>query len=249
MIPWFETMNQRDSIYARPQQDLKAFVFDEQVASVFPDMINRSVPGYGAVVSMVGFFAGQYAQADSICYDLGCSLGASTISMRNGIQAPGCRVVAVDNAEAMTNRCREYLREPSHPVPVDVVCADIRNVEIAQASFVVLNYTLQFIPSDQRASLLRKIYEGMLPGGALLLSEKVAFADPDLQLRYTELHHAFKRANGYSDLEISQKRTALENVLVPDTVETHLDRLTAAGFTHRSVWHQCLNFVSMMAIK
>lgn len=242
-------MSQRDRIYAQPHRGLRAFVFDEQVASVFPDMINRSVPGYGSVISMVGFFAGQYAQPESICYDLGCSLGASTVSMRNGIQASACRIVAVDNAEAMANRCRQHLAQHAHPVPVDVVCEDIRNVKITQASFVVLNYTLQFIPSDQRYDLLKRIHAGMLPGGALLLSEKVKFVDPDLQMRYTNLHHAFKRANGYSELEISQKRTALENVLVPDTIESHLARLGNAGFTSSSVWSQCLNFVSMIAIK
>ena len=242
-------MGLRDSIYARPHQDLKAFVFDEQVASVFPDMINRSVPGYGSVIAMAGFFAGQYAQPDSVCYDLGCSLGASTVSMRNGIQASGCRIVAVDNAEAMANRCRDHMMQHAHPIPVEVVCEDIRDLAIRQASFVVLNYTLQFIPSDQRAALLRKIYEAMLPGGTLLLSEKVRFTDPDQQMRYTNLHHAFKRANGYSDLEISQKRTALEHVLVPDTIETHLERLAQAGYAHCSVWHQCLNFVSIIAIK
>jgi len=113
----------------------------------------------------------------------------------------------------------------------------------------VLNFTLQFIDPSERLVLLEKIYQGLRPGGVLLLSEKLKFDDDEEQTLLTDLHHAFKRANGYSDMEIAQKRTALENVLIPDTVEQHQARLAEAGFASYRLWFQCLNFASLLAIK
>ena len=124
-----------------------------------------------------------------------------------------------------------------------------RSATRADASVVVFNFTLQFIPPAQRDALLARIGSAMRPGGVLVLSEKIRFEDEHLQALNTDLHHAFKRANGYSDLEISQKRSALENVLVPETIATHQQRLRNAGFTSVDVWFQCFNFASLVAIK
>ena len=225
------------------------FAFDETVAKVFPDMIRRSVPGYETIIALTGLLAEQYAQPDSQCYDLGCSLGAATLAMRSRIQQPGCRIIAVDNAGAMTRRCQQHVREAGKGIEVDVICADIQDVTIQNASVVVLNFTLQFIQPAARLALLQDIYNGMRPGGVLLLSEKIVFADATEQQRMEALHIAFKKANGYSDLEISQKRSALENVLIPDTLEQHHERLHAAGFSSVDVWFRCMNFISLLAIK
>jgi tRNA (cmo5U34)-methyltransferase len=225
------------------------FAFDESVAKVFPDMIRRSVPGYETIIALTGLLAEQYAQPDSQCYDLGCSLGAATLAMHSRIQHPGCRIIAVDNAEAMTSRCQQHVREAGKGIEVEVICADIQDVAIQNASVVVLNFTLQFIEPAARLALMQDIYNGMRPGGALLLSEKIVFADAAEQQRMDALHVAFKKANGYSDLEISQKRSALENVLIPDTLDQHHERLYAAGFSSVDVWFRCMNFVSLLAIK
>ena len=131
-------------------------------------------------------------------------------------------------------------------MPVELICADIRDVKIQQASLVVMNFTLQFIAPEHRQALLDRIYQGLKPGGVLLVSEKVGF-DAAEQEWMSELHHAFKKANGYSELEISQKRTALERVLRPDTPATHRRRLHQAGFADCVQWFQCLNFVSFVA--
>ncbi|MEZ4702250.1 MAG: carboxy-S-adenosyl-L-methionine synthase CmoA [Rhodothermales bacterium] len=236
-----------DRIYAAPLGQVPDFVFDASVAAVFPDMIARSVPGYAGILSMLSLLARRHALPASVCYDLGCSLGASTLAMRRGIAHAACRIVAVDNAESMAAGCRKAV-EAERGVPVEVRCADIEDVAIEQASLVVMNFTLQFIPLDRREPLLRRIRAGMVPGGALVLSEKVAFADARQQEIMTALHHDFKRANGYSDLEISQKRAALERVLIPETIDTHRERLARAGFSASFVWHQALNFVSMLAL-
>jgi len=239
----------KDSIYASPIGEVGAFKFDETVTGVFPDMIQRSVPGYSAIISAIGLLAGRFAREHSVCYDLGCSLGAATLSMRHQIETENCRIVAVDNSEAMVTRFQEILQKDQAPVAVEVLCADIREVAIENASVVVLNFTLQFIPLEDRIGLLQKIYQGLLPGGILILSEKLKFDDDRQQELQTEMHHAFKKAQGYSDLEISQKRTALENVLIPETFARHQNRLRQVGFSSAEVWFQYFNFASIIALK
>lgn len=239
----------KDSIYASPVGEIGAFKFDETVVRVFPDMIQRSVPGYSAVISAIGLLAGRFAREHSTCYDLGCSLGAATLSMRHQIKAADCRIVAVDNSPAMMARFEDVLQKDQAPVPVEPVCADIREVVIENASVVVLNFTLQFIPLEDRTALLQKIYQGLLPGGILILSEKLKFDDERQQELQTLMHHEFKKAQGYSDLEISQKRTALENVLIPETFAQHQSRLRQVGFGSAEVWFQYFNFASIVALK
>ena len=243
-------VKKQDEIYASPLNEIIDFDFDEKVAEVFPDMIQRSVPGYGTMISNIGILAAKYAQPNSCCYDLGCSLGAVSLSMRQRINQPGCKVIAVDNSEAMIERGLELLAsDSSSRVPVEMVCADIQDIAIADASVVVLNFTLQFIPLDDRLALITRIHKGLKPGGALILSEKMAFDDQIKQDFHTEAHHDFKRANGYSNLEISQKRTALERVMIPESLNCHKRRLQEAGFPMSEVWFQCFNFASMAAIK
>lgn len=239
----------RDKLYAEPLKEIVDFRFDEDVASIFPDMINRSVPGYATVISLIGVMAAQFAQANSRIYDLGCSLGAATLAMRQQVSVDEVEFVAVDNSEAMIHRCQEYLQADSNTASVDLVCAGLQDIEIENASVVVLNFTLQFIPVEQRLDILRAIYEGLRPGGILILSEKIRHQDERTDACMVELHHAFKRLKGYSDLEISQKRQALENVLLPETLDTHEGRLSEAGFSQIEPWFQCLNFVSLLARK
>jgi tRNA (cmo5U34)-methyltransferase len=243
-------VKKQDEIYASPLNEIIDFDFDEKVADVFPDMIQRSVPGYGTMISTIGILAAKYAQPNSRCYDLGCSLGAVSLSMRQRINQPDCKIIAVDNSEAMVERGMELLAsDNSSRVPVEMVCADIQDIAIEDASVVVLNFTLQFIPLDQRLALITRIYQGLKPGGVLILSEKMAFEDQIKQAFHTEAHHDFKRANGYSDLEISQKRTALDRVMIPESLARHKERLRKAGFPVSEVWFQCFNFASMIAIK
>jgi tRNA (cmo5U34)-methyltransferase len=242
-------MSQKDTIFLQQDAAIASFVFDEKVAAVFTDMINRSVPGYATIIAMIGTLAERYAQADSQCYDLGCSLGAATLAMRHQIRAPGCRIIAIDNSAAMVTRCREVLETDPAPVPVDLRCADLLDVTIENASLVVLNFTLQFVPLAQRAGLIRKIHQGLRPGGMLILSEKIHFDDAALNALFIDLHHRFKQQNGYSQTEISRKRAAIENVLVPETLRVHEQRVLEAGFSSFAVWFQCLNFASMVAVK
>lgn len=239
----------QDTLYATAQTHVAPFEFDEAVVAVFPDMIARSVPGYTLLLPLIGQIAGRYARPHSRCYDLGCSLGAVTLALRQQIKQPGCRITAVDNSPAMIEQCHHILARAGAGLPVDLVEADICQIPIKEASVVVLNFTFQFVPPALRDRLIQRIYDGLLPGGVLILSEKVIFEPPELDELLVTLHHDFKRANGYSDLEISQKRTALENVLIAETVPQHQARLQRAGFTSADLWFQAFNFVSLLAIK
>lgn len=234
----------KDSLYAQPLGEVAAFQFDQSVVNVFPDMIQRSVPGYQTIISAIGLLAGRFARPGTVCYDLGCSLGAASLAMRQQIP-DSCRIVAVDNSPAMIEQLAASLRGQA----IDIVCADIRDTVIANASVVVLNFTLQFIPQADRDRFLAKIYQGLLPGGVLILSEKLAFDDQRQQVLQTDMHHLFKKAQGYSDLEISQKRAALDNVLIPEPFAVHQQRLLHAGFGSAEVWFQYFNFASIIALK
>ena len=242
----------RDQFYATPLDDISDFQFNEQVVKVFPDMIKRSVPGYATILSQIPLLARQYAQPNSHCYDLGCSLGAATMMLQQGIIADHCKILSIDNSPAMIERCQQIVdatpaNNPS--LTTELICSDIETYPIENASIVILNFTLQFIPLERRHQIISTIYNGLRPGGILILSEKVKFLDHACNQWMVERHHDFKRQNGYSELEISQKRSALENVLVTEPLKQHLNRLRRCGFAEVYPWLQAFNFVSIFAAK
>lgn len=292
--------NARDSLFAKPLGSVADFRFDQSVVDVFPDMLQRSIPGYQSIIAQTGLLAARFAQPHTRLYDLGCSLGATSLSMQASLgesrlhngSSVGCEIIGIDNSTDMLERCRAVIdlanlqpqsqsqhfppaagpdtNGQSQPqkstlgwqtdatpslvqkvpiVPITLREADIQDVAIDNASVVALNFTLQFVPVADRDALMQRIANGLVSGGALVLSEKVTFSDPLVAELHIAMYHAFKAANGYSELEISQKRTALEHVLVPDTLETHANRLARAGFNSSSVWFQCFNFASIIAIK
>lgn len=238
----------QDKIFSKTQQ-LVDFAFDDAVADVFPDMIRRSVPGYETVISLLGVLANQYAQNNTRIYDLGCSLGAATLSMHQQTRTLDVEHICIDNSEAMVKRCESRLQRHMPEANLQLLCEDIETSEIENASVIVVNFTLQFLAPEARLTLLKKIYDGLLPKGVLVLSEKLVFENDTENKHQIDWHHNFKRANGYSDLEISQKRAAIENVMIPDTFEQHQSRLKEAGFNESYQWFQSFNFASMVAIK
>ena len=238
-----------DTLFSDPLRAPGPFRFDADVVAVFPDMIRRSVPGYETVIAMSGLLARRFAQPNTALYDLGSSLGATTLSMRRQLDDRDCRIVAVDNSAAMIARCEELIAVDDSVTPVELIEADILDIRLERASMVVLNYTLQFVPPARRELLLSRIAAALEPGGILVLSEKVVFPDAQLNQLNIDLHHDFKRAHGYSDLEIAGKRDSLENVLVPESLDDHRQRLHDAGFRSSDVWFQCFNFASIIALK
>jgi len=238
-----------DDIFALPLHKVGSFEFDEHVVRVFPDMIARSVPGYSSILSMIEQLAVRYVRPGTTVWDLGCSLGAATRLIRR-VAPLDCTIHAVDSSAAMIERLRSTLAESDDAgCRVTLHEADLRDAEIRNASFAVLNLTLQFLQPENRMEVINNIFNGLIPGGALLLSEKICFDEPTQQQLMTELHHDFKKAHGYSDLEVAQKRTAIENRLIPESLETHISRLKHAGFHTVAPWFQCFNFVSILAVR
>lgn len=239
----------RDAIFTTPLDRVASFSFDEQVVACFPDMIRRSVPGYGQILGMLGVLAERHLRHGGHVYDLGCSLGAVGLALAGRLPPESFSLTGIDLSPAMVSRARALLAEECPQHSIDIVEGDIRQVVYRPASMIVLNFTLQFLSPGDRDEVISRLYAALEPGGVLVLSEKIVAADEQENAWLVERYHDFKRANGYSDLEISQKRTALENVLIPDTLEAHHDRLSRAGFSRVTTWFQYLNFASMIAFK
>jgi tRNA (cmo5U34)-methyltransferase len=240
----------KDDLYATECAKRGSFEFNEAVVGVFPDMLRRSIPGYQASIAAIGSLAGSRVQPGTRCYDLGCSLGAAALAMQRNVSVDGCQILAIDSSQAMISRCRELIdAEPPGGPDIELVLGDIRDTAIHNASLVVMNYTLQFIAPAHRDELMEKIACGLVADGVLVLSEKVVDDDSAVEQMLVDLHHDFKRGNNYSDLEISRKRNAIEDVLVPETTSAHFERLRRAGFRHVGIWLRYFNFVSIVAIR
>ncbi|GAB2797361.1 carboxy-S-adenosyl-L-methionine synthase CmoA [Halomonas shantousis] len=239
----------RDALFSTPLDRVASFSFDEQVVACFPDMIRRSVPGYGQILGMLGVIATRHLRHGAHVYDLGCSLGAVGLALALRLPPEAFTLTGVDLSPAMVERARAVLADefPEHAMTIEQ--GDIRHLAYRPSGMIILNFTLQFLAPADRDVLIQRLYDALEPGGVLVLSEKIVAGDEQENAWLVERYHDFKRANGYSELEISQKRNALENVLVPDTLERHHARLARAGFSRSTTWFQYLNFASMIAFK
>ena len=236
----------RDNLFNK-QIDIADFRFDQDVVKVFDDMVRRSVPGYDSMIQMIGLIARMYGQDNTNYYDLGSSTGAITLSIALNNKSKNNQFFAIDNSKEMVEQCEKNLHNKVDNL--QAICDDINQVKINSASIVVLNLTLQFIDVNLRSNLIKKIYDGLESGGILIISEKIHFDDAVTQNQITKLHMDFKKENGYSELEIANKRQAIENVLITETKEQHLNRLRDCGFVETSCFFQCLNFVSFLSVK
>ncbi|MEL7310956.1 MAG: carboxy-S-adenosyl-L-methionine synthase CmoA [Pseudomonadota bacterium] len=239
----------KDTLFDSEAAGRVQFRFDDTVARVFPDMINRSVPGYAATLDGIALIAHQVVRPSGKVYDLGCTLGAALLATAQGIGDRPATLVGVDNSAAMIDRCKADARFIDRPQRFEFELADLETFEFEAADLIILSYTLQFLKPAARGPLLQRIFDALRPGGALVLAEKFCFDDTNIASRMTNLHHDFKRAHHYSDLEIAGKRAALEDVLIAETREAHLDRLTSIGFKEVVLWHAAINFGAFLAIR
>ncbi len=233
-----------DTLFQNPQPP-KEFRFDDAVACVFDDMISRSVPGYATLLQLISVLAHTYVQANSAVYDLGCSLGTVTRVMQQNVAADSVQFYGVDTSQPMLNKAA--LLSPGQPI--QWINADINQLALQPCSLIALNFCLQFIPLAARQTLLERCYQALLPGGVLILSEKITFADQNTHHLMRQQHETFKQMQGYSELEVSQKRQSLENVLIPETLSQHQNRLLKVGFIASTVFFQSFNFMSLLAQK
>lgn len=233
----------KDRVFAKSQEHIVDFAFNDDVVRVFPDMIRRSVPGYELIMPMGGLIAARHMGANGTAFDLGCSLGASSLALLSQCDSPSVRVIGVDNSAAMIKQAKENIGDPR----LSFRCEDLMQSDVSGANVVMLNFVMQFLAPHQRGDLLTQIANCMDPSGLLILSEKVRDEEPQKQAFYDSTHLAWKRANGYSELEVSQKRQALENVMHVESSQTHTARLRTAGFTDVVQWFHCMNWASFAA--
>jgi len=239
----------KDKVFAEKRATITPFRFNEKVARVFDDMLVRSVPLYGEGLKQQARIARQYYKPGTQIFDLGCSHGNLGILLLDCFDGVGFKMIAVDNAEPMMQRFKRRLAVHDSHGCIDLACACIENIVISNASVVVINLTLQFLDAGKRDALIQSAFDGLCKGGILLLTEKTVHPDPQMNALEQEYYYQFKKENGYTDLEISQKRDALERVLVPETVAEHENRIQKAGFASFDVWLKWFNFTSMMAVK
>ena len=239
-----------DRLFLKPVAQ-SSFSFDITVTTVFPDMIRRSVPGYEETLRMIRLAAGQYAQPHSHIYDMGCSWGEATLAAIHGIGSDPLSIHyhAIDQSPSMLERSESFLHEHAPQCPITYLCESIENTGVANASLVIMNYTLQFLPISSRLAILKKCCDGLNAGGAMILSEKTCVHEKQLQQKMDRFHDAYKRSMGYSSTEILNKRSALEKVLIPESIDTHLQRLNDAGFSEVYVLGHWMNFACILAIK
>ncbi|MEM9744864.1 MAG: carboxy-S-adenosyl-L-methionine synthase CmoA [Pseudomonadota bacterium] len=235
----------KDQLFQSPR-DLVDFRFDAEVVGVFPDMIRRSVPGYETVLPLAALIVSQALPKEGRVYDLGSSLGASSLALLNQLPTDHpVSIIGIDSSEAMVTQASSKVRDPR----LRFLCADVRSVNYEPCQAVLSNYLLQFLPVEDRAALLARLYAALTPGGCLVLTEKIHLDDDGADRWADAVHLDFKRANGYSELEVAQKRAALERVMPIEAEAVHRARLEAQGFTEIRTWFRCLNWASFVAWK
>jgi len=238
----------KDEIFRKALPFVADFEFDDQVAEVFEDMLHRSIPFYSEIQAMILDWAKTFYRPSTAICDLGCSTGALLALLAKHCPEVS-RLVGVDSASAMIAKAKRNLALDKAFGRIELMKADLRDVVLPQSSLVVMNYTLQFIRPLYRHQVVRNIFDALIPGGALILSEKVLEDNTHLSRLFIEAYYRFKRRQGYSDLEISQKRERLENVLVPYKISEHRTLLADCGFDQVEIFFKWHNFTSFVAIK
>jgi tRNA (cmo5U34)-methyltransferase len=240
-----------DNIY-QTEKGPNPFKFDAAVTQVFDDMVHRSIPHYEKNIQSIVAMAVEYSQPNTLCYDLGCSLGKLSIALS---QAPikTHKIIAIDNSAEMLQATQQNIDNHKLQVPIELSNHDLNLVQAQEgiaknpSSVIILNYTLQFLAPENRLPLLKKIKQSLVSKGILILCEKVRPQSEQAQHLFDKHYYEFKSQKGYHNLEISRKRDALENILIPDTVEEHHQRLIQAGFSSCEIWHKHLHFTSWIA--
>ena len=243
------TTVKKDTLFSEQSQGIGDFNFGEQTAEVFDDMLDRSVPMYRELQRMIGEIAREFAVPGTNVYDLGCSTGI-TLETLHLTTAPTATLVGVDYSEAMLERARKRFLPLIEAGRMRLDHADLNHgCAVGNASVVVLNLTLQFIRPLYRDSLMRQIVSGLNDNGVLILVEKVLAVDSTTNRLFIKFYYDMKRRNGYDEMEIAQKREALENVLIPYRVDENVELLKRCGCREVETFYRWYNFCGFLGLK
>lgn len=242
-------MPNQDHVFKEEIKKVEDFKFGAAVANVFDDMVNRSVPFYGEIQRMTAELAAGYAKPETDVYDLGCATGTTLIGM-NATVDKNIRFIGIDDSQDMLAKCRSKLEQAGFKRPFELKVADLNGkVDISNASVVILCLTLQFVRPIYREKLLSSIFDGLNNGGVLILVEKVLAEHDTFNRDFINFYYNYKRRNHYDDLEITQKREALENVLIPYKLSENITLLREARFAQCEVFFKWYNFAGLVAVK
>ena len=243
-------MNEIDNIFGRKLKKIKGFEFNQEVVDVFDDMVSRSVPFYHEIHFIIRDILEKSTFKKGRIYDLGCSTGTTITLMDQHLKKTGreAQFIGVDNSSPMLKRCDQKLKK-NKVSNYELICSNIEDLKLNPSNIIIMNYTLQFIPTAKRLEILNNIYKSLKTNGVFILSEKIKSQNTTVNKLMTDLYYDFKKRNGYSELEISQKREALENVLVPLTPKNQIANLKKAGFKKCEVLFRWYNFACFIGIK
>ncbi len=240
--------NIRDTVFD-DQKPLGDFKFDAKVAKVFDDMVSRSVPFYDEMQRMTAELARDFAQPNTNFYDIGCSTGTTLLALDSFID-PSVKFIGIDNSAEMLREAHKKASEISTQRLIQFEKSDMHGeIALENASVITLLLTLQFVRPLHRERVMRSIYEGLNENGCLIMIEKVTSEDTVYNRLFIDHYYDFKRRNGYSEIEISKKREALENVLIPYRMEENFELLRHAGFRRIEVFFRWYNFCGIVAVK
>ena len=239
----------KDEVFKERYSKPSDFRFSHKVASVFDDMVNRSVPFYDEIQRMIAELAADHCTGNGRIYDLGCSTGTTLLQLDQTVPTH-IPFIGIDNSPDMLDKCRQKLLDLDIKRHFELHVAELNDkVPIENASVVLLCLTLQFIRPMYREKLLKQIFNGLNPGGALILVEKILAEDTSFNRDFIKYYYDMKKRHNYSELEISQKREALENVLIPYKSSENITLLRDAGFQHCEVFFKWYNFTGIIAKK
>lgn len=235
----------KDNLYKEPLEKDHKFSFNSKVADVFEDMVSRSVPGYEFLVENIGVLSKKFYQENTRIYDLGSSLCACSLSILSKIKKKNIEIYAVDSSKAMIEICKKNINSSE----IKFLNRDILDIEINNASVIILNLTLQFIPINKRTDLLRRLFLQLNENGILIITEKIKLDKKSDDIFFKNFHEFFKENNGYTKEEIDRKKIALSKTMLIESDKMHEHRFTSIGCNNFYRWFQCYNFVSWVLIK
>lgn len=240
-----------DKLFAAPQARISDFDFGANTAAVFDDMLNRSVPFYGEMQRIIGEIAADFACDGSQIFDLGCSTCNSFLAIDHFLPRDiHVRFIGIDSSDDMLEKAKQKITEVKFPHEYELRLGDLnKGVHIENASLVLMVLTLQFVRPLYRNQLVADIYKGLNDNGCLILVEKVLGESSTFNRLFIKHYYELKKRKGYSDLEISQKREALENILIPYRLEENRELLKTSGFQDVEILFKWYNFCAIIARK